>query len=258
MTDCFSKSRTPSSARWLSLFGGALLSSSCTLSVLDDLGAGSTDAGIDAAAPSEGKRDSGAEGMDSSMGIEGSDASVADAGAPDSGSGHEVDAGCHPDVPTTFKRVFVSSEVLSGPLGSLDDMDAKCQLLADAQCLGGTWKVWLSDDNASPATRMTKANKVPYKRIDGQTVADNWSDLTDGDLKVSIGITELGAPVSGFVWTSTTTSGYSFVSLTCDNWHSALPTFSAKTGNCGTATSSWTHQDDAPCSGEARIYCFEQ
>jgi hypothetical protein len=252
MSDCFSKSRTPSSALWLSLFGGALLSSSCTLSVLDNLGSGGSDAGTDAAVPN--KPDGGA-GMDSGSNP-GEDASVADAGVVDSGV-ELVDAGCNPDVPTTFKRVFVSSEVLSGPLGSLDDMDAKCQLLANSQCLGGTWKVWLSDQMHSPSTRMVHAT-VPYKRLDGAMVASKWSDLIDGSLGASISITELGTSVTGIVWTATATSGNGFTSLTCDSWQSNSPSLSAKTGNCASSGSTWTHQDDSPCSDEARIYCFEQ
>ena len=123
------------------------------------------------------------------------------------------------------KTVFASSERYDGNLGGLAGADAKCQALADAAevynpRLIGTFKAWLSDSTAGPATRFTHS-PFPYVLVNGTQVADNWADLTDGSLDSPINVTEQGDTVpTGYparVWTGTGTNGTAS-SSNCGNW----------------------------------------
>jgi hypothetical protein len=244
---------------------GTVLAGGCGLSVLHgltgDADAGSDagmhphpgmDAGTDAGTDAGHEKDAG-HSPDTGMGM--MDAGTIDAGRVDAGA----DAGtCVPVVPTTYKRVFLTSQPLSGPLVSLESMDDHCQLLALNQCLGGTWKVWLSDSTRGPSARFNHVS-VPYQRLDTMKVADDWSDLIDGSINVPISVTELGTTVTNaYVWTATNTAGNPFNTLTCSDWQSSSASAYAKTGNSGSAAMEWTHQGDRPCASPARLYCFEQ
>ena len=91
--------------------------------------------------------------------------------------------------------VFVTSTVHDGSLGGLAGADAICQTRADSPgslAAPGTYKAWLSDATASPSTRFTQAT-VPYKLVNGTTVAPNWAGLVDGSLDAPIDVTEQGA-----------------------------------------------------------------
>ncbi len=92
---------------------------------------------------------------------------------------------------------------LNGPAGA----DAICQALAGAADLPGTFKAWLSTTTASAASRLTHSSH-PYRLVDGTVLANDWADLTDGSISVSIHETETGASVSPeFVWTNTASDG---------------------------------------------------
>jgi hypothetical protein len=263
MSDRFNTPTRLPNALFLGLFGSAVLSSaSCTLSVLDHLGAESPphDAGVDEGPPADvdsgpGDMDSGSEpppdaGHDT-------DEADADAGPMDAGVEKPDADTCHPVVPTDHKRVFVTSELFAGPLMSLEHMDAECERLADESCLGGTWRVWLSDKTRTPFTRLNHS-PAPYERLDGKQVASKWSDLVDGLLENSISIDEQGEPATGIVWTGSTAAGNGFASLTCNGWQASDSSFAAKTGICTATGMEWTHQVDTSCGNQARVYCFEQ
>ena len=76
------------------------------------------------------------------------------------------------------KCVFVSSTLHTGDLGGLTGADAICNNLAEAAGFPGTYMAWLSDSSASPSTLFTQAT-VPYRRVDGTQVADDWTELTE-------------------------------------------------------------------------------
>ena len=79
------------------------------------------------------------------------------------------------------KTRFVSQDQRNGSLGGLSGGDNLCNVEAVIAGLPPTYKAWLSDGTTSAAARLTHAT-VPYKRIDGVTIADDWADLTDGTL----------------------------------------------------------------------------
>ncbi len=169
---------------------------------------------------------------------------------------------------STNKKVFVSSATYDGNLGGLAGADAKCQALADAAALPGTYKAWLSDSTGSPSTRFTQST-VPYVLVDGTVVANDWADLVDGTLAHAIDKTELGgAPPVGntscagggyaTVWSATSQSGtLASASLTCSNW--TATTGGAYWGVATQTNSFWSAWcTGGICSWVSPLYCFQQ
>jgi len=189
--------------------------------------------------------------------------------------------------------VFVSSETYDGNFGggqiTLGHLaaDARCQELADAAALTGTYKAWISgrvDAGTGPLNqgvvdRFTQS-ALPYRLVDGAQVADDWADLTDGTLDRAINLTEAGNPVddSARAWTNTTAGGSAWDnSTTCApgpsagqiaSWSCGSPSWtpgdcqfqSGKYGLTSSTTSSWTGTgaSNISCSNSYHLYCVQQ
>lgn len=168
----------------------------------------------------------------------------------------------------TSKCVFLSSTNQNGNLGGLNGADGICQNLADAEgslAAPGTYKAWLSTAAASAVARLTHAT-VPYKLVDGTTIASNWDDLTDRALAAPINVTEGGSSQSGLrpVWTATNEDG-TFVGPDCTAWTSTsgsgvIGATIAQPGPALGAAATWTHATALrdPCSAQLPLYCFQQ
>jgi hypothetical protein len=177
------------------------------------------------------------------------------------------------ETPETM-TVFITSAEYDGDLGGIAGADAKCQTLADAAGLDGAFKAWLSsgddptDPNLySPATGFAESD-VPYVDTLGNTIADNWDDLTDGDaLQHWIVVDEAQNTLeygTVWVWTNTDTlgefndrDGYTY---DCENWTTADTSSKGDTGLAYCSFyPSWTFADyEKSCSILAHLYCFEQ
>jgi hypothetical protein len=173
------------------------------------------------------------------------------------------------------RRVFVTSQVFTGDLGGLTGADAKCQTLADAAGLGGTYMAWLSDLTGDPQTRMSH-DGLPYVLADGVTVvASDWAQLTSGGLQHAIDTTELLGPApigsaqcddifpSPTVWTNTQWDGTLFdVGETCNSWSGGVGP--SAWGHADLSGLSWTLHCNGggvpvlSCANTAALYCFEQ
>jgi hypothetical protein len=221
-------------------------------------------------------------------------ASAAPATTADAGTG-AAETGVHGGgVVNGAKRVFVSSETYTGDLGGLDGADAKCQALADAAHLGGTFKAWLSTSTVDAADRLTHSTR-PYTLVDGTLIANDWTDLTTVKsecipdpayghnrcivLRHLLDMTERGGPpptvqLPGacarphFAWSSTEYNGVKSTGHyfgTCRDWTDAhyvgSPT-SAALGTPDLFDGHWTGGEcfgNGPfCTYKASIYCFEQ
>jgi hypothetical protein len=146
-------------------------------------------------------------------------------------------------------------------LGGVTGADAKCQADAEAAGLAGTYKAWIADatTDSAPAVRFNRAT-VPYVRVDGVIVADDWSDLTDGSLDaVSISETDNFTSGNG-IWTNVLPDGTRASALSvdhCDNWDSAGVT--GNIGNRAVTNSNWTSWATGHnCAAGLKLYCFEQ
>lgn len=160
----------------------------------------------------------------------------------------------------SYKRVFVTSTTYTANLGGVIGADAKCQTRANTNNLGGIWKAWLSDDSyAYPINKLTHST-VPYKLLDGTTIANNWADLTDGSLKSGIALDEFGKSQQGAeVFTSTAYDGsQQVVGATCSSWGYAGWDVSMIFGQAGMNTYQWTEGSSTACGVSYHLYCFEQ
>lgn len=174
--------------------------------------------------------------------------------------------------------VFVTSQTYTGNLDGLSGADSKCQELADAAGLSGSFKAWLSDSTTEAHDRLAQA-AVPYVRVDGVHVAKNWTDLTDGSLLAPIDKDETGDLVfAENVWTGTrsdgTTSHLNGTETQCNDWTSSdfagctrAEGICANIGNSFRTNVDWTDRGACACCGPRDIgsqanilhlYCFEQ
>jgi Protein of unknown function (DUF1554) len=177
---------------------------------------------------------------------------IADAGAE--GDGLMSDGGA--DAAVAAKRIFVSSLVFTGKLGGTVGADAKCQMLATTARLQGDWKAWLSTRSAAVRNRSTQT-AVPYVRVDGVRVANNWADLVDGNLQNPILLNEIGAAEEGDAWTGTLFDGSSSPASDCSGYTSD----DVGTGHCGTlfaTNAGWTDVFRPNCVLPLHLYCLEQ
>jgi cysteine-rich repeat protein len=189
------------------------------------------------------------------------------AGMEECDDGNDIDNdGCTPDCISLSKRVFVSSALYDGNLGGLVGADEKCQALADAANLAGTWMAWISTNEGSPSTRFTQSNTA-YTLVDGTQVAANWASLIDGTLDHAIDMTETGGmpPIGntscaggGFatVWSATNING-TLSGASCNNFTSTQG--GGLWGQATVTNSSWTSWcSGGICTWNSPIYCFQQ
>ena len=178
-----------------------------------------------------------------------------------------------PDVAPTQKRVFVTSESYATDLGGLVGADARCQKLADAAKLAGTYKAWLSDSTTSAKTRLSHA-AVPYRLVDGTFVAANWDELATNSHSHAIDRTEVGskptptadgncAVGATCVYTNSGGDGMRVASFSCANWSSVASTSAGDSlyvGRSDKSDGQWTIAfGTLYCAGmRASLYCVEQ
>jgi len=183
-----------------------------------------------------------------------------------------------------FRRVFVTSQQYTGSLGYVEGADAKCASLAAQQgWKGTTWKAWLSGRTKSgqyvyPSTRFNRSS-VQYRLVNGNKVANHFSDLVDGSISTAINITESGGKVSksgsyysscnsalsgGKVWTNTRYQGTMYTSFSryhCNyyTYSTSSTSYRSAAGNAGATNSQWSYGCyQSRCSTPGRLYCFQQ
>jgi hypothetical protein len=165
-------------------------------------------------------------------------------------------------------RVFVTSANYDGNLGGLEGADAICQTTADGAGLGGVWKAWLSDSTTPAASRMIHSVN-PYKLLNGTTIANNWTDLTDGSVMAPVNITEQGIPAARpfLTWTNTKSNGEiqdppaPGLYQSCNNWTSNASNVTTIRGATGSTSgkSTWTSNfSSQACGVQIKLYCIEQ
>jgi hypothetical protein len=172
---------------------------------------------------------------------------------------------------STHRKVFITSQLFGANLGGLDGADAKCQALADAADVKGVYRAWLSDTTGSPTTRFTRST-IPYRLVNGTTIANDWSDLVNGSIAAPISVTETGgAPPASTsprcdandVFSNTTAAGtLQSTAGGCTNWTGVGMTmqwgfsFSKSAGWSSVCVST----SSSLCDGthKSKLYCFRQ
>jgi len=147
---------------------------------------------------------------------------------------------------------------------------AECNSMASSAGLSGSFKAWLSTSATGPASFMTHSS-IPYVRVDGEIIANNWADLTDGSLSNPIQVTETGDPTSkSIILTGRATVAGLPTSHTCgsDDCTCGSWTRSSNTGemtgvgSANAVNAAWTDYSTVNIchtgNGGYPIYCFEQ
>lgn len=185
-----------------------------------------------------------------------------------------IDKSCQDPMPTkdsngawTFplfcstKIVFLSSISYTGNLGGVVGADAKCNNLASDAGLKGNFKAWLSDSTGSPSTSFTKSTYV-YRLPDGNIIAHDWTDLTDGSIVNKINKCEDGSSYTKeYVWSNTQPNGVRENSVdSCDNWTTESDTSMGRFATPQHNTNSLWSLDtsDDGCNYSKHIICFQQ
>ncbi len=164
--------------------------------------------------------------------------------------------------------VFVTSVYTSGNIGGVSGAHQRCQNDATTFGLGGfSWRAWISSTAAdAPINSHTRHNRPYYKFIGGEgpvfwtRVANNWSDLVDGNIMTTINTSLAGVTYSGMTLTSTSELGNYISGQDCSNWTST-GTSSPREGDSRKFNLEWTNQTSLSghaCGHSFRLYCFQQ
>jgi len=176
-----------------------------------------------------------------------------------------------------FYRVFVTSQTFDGKFGGVEGADAKCLAAANSAGLGGNWKAYVGKTGVTPESRIFQST-VPYKRLDGVTIANNYNDLIDRSITAQIDVNEFGQklvlPKYSPSWTGSTGSDGKITN--CKDWTSnnlvylngkwILPTLWKDYGGAGIVNwkdsgrsgAAWFSGVSSGCHAKNRLYCVEQ
>jgi len=201
--------------------------------------------------------------MDAS--VDGSAGSGGEGGSGGS-AGNGGSGGTGGEAGVSERRIFVTETAQNADFGGLAGADALCASEAAAAGLEGIFKAWLSTTSSPVADRVTRST-VPYVLVDGTLVADDWDDLTDGDIAARINLDANRQLRGGDVWTGTLPNGLPYMNdaaldagvptIDCEGFESAFE----GVGLCGTTASTaanWTANDTPACSTTLRLFCIEQ
>lgn len=158
------------------------------------------------------------------------------------------------------RRVFTTSTLQAANFGGLAGADALCQARAGAAALGGMFKAFMVDDKTG--LERLDHPQVPFVRLDGVKVADDWADLADKSLDAPFAVDEFRQPVGNNAWTGLRDVDGGGIS-SCNNW-----TFAGgeclMNGTCGGAGETnktddhWDGFYIFDCNSNFRVYCIEQ
>lgn len=179
--------------------------------------------------------------------------------------------GCSDECQRDARFVFVTDQKFKASLGGLEaGADAKCQAAAAEGKLPGTYRAWMSDSDASPATRFSRAQKPyilpgPFPPV---VVADSWAGLVSGTLKHPINRNSAGVELTfesscgntdAMAWTHTKATGGPYSGSPCSDWLVSTDVGTAVAGLIGEHGLSWTEGcPTIACNMSLRLYCVEQ
>lgn len=169
-----------------------------------------------------------------------------------------IGQGCMGSSCVSSRIVFVTSRTVTAAFGGIAGADQLCTDLARSAGLPGQYLVWLSDSSTSPAARFARS-ELPYVLVNGTLVANNWTDLVDGQLAAPIDADEYGSPTfAAEVWTGTYADGTAATD-TCNDWTSVAATVYAQQGVTDHVDTGWSIMYLQFCDRALiRLMCFQQ
>jgi len=173
----------------------------------------------------------------------------------------EPDDGCNA-MCVRDRIVFVTEESIhAGEVGGIKGADAHCQVAAMEAGLDRVehFRAWLSDSKTSPSTRF-ETREARYVLTDGSVLAEDWEDLTDGQLSHPLNRYADGSQAKGVAWTATLPNGEAADNGSfCGNWTITDLNELVEVGATDLANQLWTYIEGYPsyCSDWSKLYCFE-
>ncbi len=155
-------------------------------------------------------------------------------------------------------KAFFTEEVFPADFGGIAAADAICQKAADDHGIAGTFTAWLSLAGSNVADRLTH-HAIPYYRLDGTLIANDWADLTDGSLAAPINVNQhltSASPTTTEVWTHSTTAGMAAPYSPCGDFTSTTSQ-PAHVGLNSASDLDWTFIYQQTCNRTLHFYCFE-
>ena len=170
----------------------------------------------------------------------------------------DPDDGCNASC-LVDREVFVTQAPMeAAALMGIAGADTLCQEEAELYALSepARFRAWLSDSKSSPATRF-ETRGARYVLVDGSVIADDWDDLTDGQLSLPIDRKADGSEANHPIWTSTQPSGEAVATPDfCGDW-SVNDESAAGLGSSSAVDSWWTEVPlESFCFDIAHLYCF--
>jgi hypothetical protein len=166
-----------------------------------------------------------------------------------------------PDAPVV-SIVFVSSVGYGPNLGGLAGADTRCQTLAAAAGLSGSFRAILSDAATSAKDRLQIAGAI--RDVTGTLIATGEADLWDGSIAARIRMDERGIDQgSQIVWSGTDWDGVRDRDPSwtwCGGWTSAAGGVEA--GRTDRTDTGWIDiygaaQPNHACTNTSRLYCVQ-
>lgn len=189
------------------------------------------------------------------------------------GPGEGDMAGCGLDCGFAGRRLFLSSKLFTGDMGSRAGADLACQNMAeDAGFLSPKeFRAVLADSKGSPNTFLAgDVSGLPFISPNGQILAASYAVLVDQGPGQGVSATETGELVmDALVWTNVGPFGDAFLTDpagTCADWTSGDPMKSARVGLNAVgvwdlpewqAGHQWFSYSTMPCKELLPIYCVE-
>lgn len=191
----------------------------------------------------------------------------------DDGNNDDYD-GCPIACEETKKIAFLTSQTFASNLGGIEGADSFCGSAAEDAGLYGNYKAWIGyynqeNEGVGPINTFSFSD-VPYFRRDGHKIADNWGDLTDGNLDSPINVDEnrslvqgdvmcgdgIDHPGSGILFWSSVENNGNALSVDCFGW--GFNGADAFAGNASETEESWSRYCIVHCDRELFLLCFQQ
>lgn len=182
-------------------------------------------------------------------------------------------SGCGLDCGFAGRRLFLSSKLFTGDMGSRAGADLACQVMAEDAKFSqpDRFRALLADSLGSPNTWLANdASGLPFIAPSGLILADSYAALIDLGPGWGIHVTETGDMlVEERVWTNVGPFGDAYLldpDHTCVDWTSDDPAKSARVGRNAVAPADFTQWQDErhwltyatqACTDAWRVYCVE-
>lgn len=154
---------------------------------------------------------------------------------------------------SAYNLAFVTSTKQDGNLGGLAGADAKCQGLADAAGLPGTFRALLSTSAVDARDRFTAGGG--WVRVDGKIWSATKSEVfTTFRSRSPLWLDEGGVRRSTTAWTGSSADGVRFPGRTCADWTATA----SPDANVGVSAYSFgaVNANVAPCASPTALYCL--